>query len=200
MSLPVFPTLPGQGFARKAPVSATNIAPHESGREARTPIYSGLYEFEVAFDGLASDSASFPGLGAQSLQAIMGLYLQCLGGYGTFLYTDPNDNAVVDQNIATGDGATTLFTLGRAIGSGFDSDFLVTALTNVEVNGSPASGWTLIAPNLLSFASAPASGAAIAAAFSFAFVCRFLEDGADFENFMENLWATKSLKFRSVRQ
>jgi hypothetical protein len=200
MLLPSFPILPGQTFARKAPVSVSNIALHDSGREVRTPIYSGLYEFEVAFDGLASDAASLPGLGGQSLQAILGLYLQCLGGCGTFLYTDPNDDAVVNQNIATGDGATTLFTLGRSIGSGFDTDFLVTALTNVDINGSPASGWTLIAPNLLSFASAPASGAAVGASFSFAFVCRFLEDGVDFDNFMQNLWATKSLKFRSVRQ
>jgi hypothetical protein len=200
MSLPVFPALPGQSFARKAPLGATNIALHDSGREVRTPIYGGLYEYEVAFDGLASDSANFPGLDAQSLQAIVGLYLQCAGGFGTFLYTDPNDNAVANQNIAVGDGATTLFPLGRSIGAGFDTDFYVTAVTNVAVSGFSASGWTLIAPNLLSFSSAPASGGPIAASFSFAFVCRFLEDAADFENFMQNLWATRSLKFRSVRQ
>lgn len=200
MTLPTFPVLPGQGFARKTPLSATNIALHDSGREARTPIYGGLYEFEVAFDGLASESATFLGLAAQSLQAILGLYLQCLGGFGAFLYTDPNDNAVANQTIATGDGATTLFTLGRSIGAGFDTDLYVTALTNVSINNSSVPGWMLITPNLLSFSSAPASGAVIAASFSFAYVCRFLEDSADFENFMQNLWATRSLKFRSVRQ
>jgi len=200
MSLPVFPALPGQTFARKAPVRATNIALHDSGREARTSIYGGLYEFEVAFDGLAADDVSFPGLAAQSLQAIMGLYLQCLGGFGAFLYTDPNDNAVANQPIATGDGATTLFALTRSIGAGSDSDFYVTSVAGVSVNGASASDWTLLAPNLLSFSTAPASGAAISASFTFAFVCRFLEDATDFENFAQNLWAVKSVKFRSVRQ
>ena len=200
MTLPVFPNLPGQSFARKAPVSATNVALHDSGRETRTSIYGGLYEFEVAFDGLAADGCSFPGLASHSLQAILGLYLQCLGGFGAFLYTDPNDNAVVNQAIGTGDGATTLFTLLRSIGAGMDGDFYVTSVAGVSVNSASASNWTLVAPNLLSFATAPASGAPIVASFSFAFVCRFLEDAVDFENFAQNLWAAKSVKFRSVRQ
>lgn len=200
MTLPIFPTLPGQSFARKAPVSATNIAPHESGREVRTPLYNGLYEFDVAFDGLASDDASFPGLAAQSLQAILGLYLQCQGGLGTFLYTDPNDNTVTNQPIASGDGVTTLFTLARTIGAGIDSDFYITSIASVGVNGASVSDWMLVAPNLLSFSTAPASGAVVSASFSYAFVCRFLEDATDFENFAQNLWAAKSVKFRSVRQ
>ena len=45
----------------------------------------------------------------------MGLFLQC-GQFGTFLYTDPTDNAVTNQGIATGDGSTTTFTLGRSLG------------------------------------------------------------------------------------
>ncbi|HMK89081.1 MAG TPA: DUF2460 domain-containing protein [Methylocystis sp.] len=200
MTIPLFPALPGQTFAIKTPVSATNIASDDSGREARTPIYGGLYEFELAFDGLAADGVSYPGLSAQSLQAILGLYLQCQGGFGTFLYADPNDNAVMNQAIATGDGATTLYTLGRSMGAGFDTDFYVTSLAGVTVNGTDAGGFTLVPPNLLSFSTAPASGAAIAASFSYAFVCRFVDDAADFENFMQNLWSTQSLKFRSVRQ
>ncbi len=200
MSLPIFPALPGQGFATKTPVAATIIAAHESGREVRTPVYGGLYEFEVGFDGLASDSVCNPGLGAQSLQAIMGLYLQCGGGFGQFLYTDPNDNAVVNQGIATGDGATTQFKFLRSVGGALDTVGFVTAAASVTLGGAAASGWSLIAPNILSFAAAPSSGAIIAASFSYAFVCRFLEDSADFENFMQNLWAAKSIKFRSVQQ
>ena len=80
-------------------------------------MYQGLYEFEVGFEALASNAAE-SGLGAQSLQEVMGLYLQCGGAYGAFLYTDPNDNAAVNQTVAAGDGATTQFTLLRAIGAG----------------------------------------------------------------------------------
>ncbi|MGA8169577.1 MAG: DUF2460 domain-containing protein [Methylocystis sp.] len=200
MTLPTFPTLPGQTFATKSPITATNVAEHDSGRAVRTAVYQGLYEFEVGFDGLASDSQCNPGLGAQSLQAIMGLYLQCGGSYGAFLYVDPNDNAATNQTIATGDGATTQFTFLRSIGAGLDSDFFVTGVTSVAVNGALSANWSLVAPNVLAFASPPASGAAITASFTYAFVCRFLDDSQDFENFMQNLWAAKSIKFRSVRQ
>jgi len=40
----------------------------------------------------------------------------------------------------------------------------------------------------------------ISADFSYGFLCRFLEDTLDFEEFMDNLWSLKSLKFRQVRQ
>ncbi len=200
MNLPTFPTLTGQTFATKSPITATNVAEHDSGRTVRTALYQGLYEFEVGFEALASDASSNPGLGAQSLQAVMGLYLQCRGSYGAFLYVDPNDNAATNQTIAAGDGATTQFAFVRSIGAGLDSDFYVTGVTNVAVNGVAVSNWSLIAPNLLSFSAPPLSGASITGSFTYAFVCRFLEDSQDFENFMQNLWAAKSVKFRSVRQ
>lgn len=131
----------------------------------------------------------------------MGLYLQCAGGLGTFLYTDPNDNAAAAQVIATGDGATTRFPFMRRIGVALETVGFVTAIAEVSLNGvSQPSGWTLVAPNLLQFATAPPAGSSIAASFSYAFVCRFVDDELDFENFMQNLWAAKSVKFRSVRR
>ena len=91
---PSFPTLPGQGWSiHKRPAFATIVASHVSGREVRDALYQNpIWQFELTFDGLASDSASYPGLGAQSLQSLMGLFLQCQGQFGTFLYTDPTDN------------------------------------------------------------------------------------------------------------
>ena len=46
----------------------------------------------------------------------MGFFLQLQGQFGTFLYTDPDDNAVTGQAFATGDGATTSFTMMRSLG------------------------------------------------------------------------------------
>ncbi len=91
---PSFPSLAGQGWSvHKKPIFSTIVASHISGREVRDALYQNpIWEFEVTFDGLGSDSITYPGVGAQSLQAIMGLYLQCLGQYGTFLYTDPTDS------------------------------------------------------------------------------------------------------------
>ena len=199
---PLFPALPGQGWSvRKKPTFATIVASHVSWREVRDALYvDPLWQFELTFDGLASDAASYPGLGAESLQALMGLFLQCQGQWGTFLYVDPSDNFVSGQALGVGDGATTSFPLARALGGFLEPVGWATSVSLVTVAGAAqSSGWTLTAPNSLVFATAPASGAAIAASFAYAFVCRFDDDAAEFEQAMQNLWRLDSLKFRSVR-
>ena len=197
---PSFPTLPGQGWSvHKRPTFSTLVASHVSGREVRDALYQyPLWEFELTFDALASDTGA--GLGAQSLQSLMGLFLQCQGQVGTFLYTDPTDNAAVAQAFAVADGVTTGFTFARALGGFLEPVGWVTAVTSVTLNGaSQASGWSVAAPNVLTFAAAPGAGVIVAASFAYAFQCRFLDDTEDFEQFMQNLWTVKSLKFRSVR-
>ncbi|MGD0565429.1 MAG: DUF2460 domain-containing protein [Roseiarcus sp.] len=199
---PSFPTLPGQGWSvHKTPSFATIVAGHVSGREVRDALYQNpIWRFELSFDGLASDSASYPGLGAQSLQSLMGLFLQCQGQFGTFLYTDPTDNSATSQSFATGDGSTTTFTFARALGGFLEPVGWVTSVSQVTVAGvAQSTGWSLSTPNSLVFATAPASGALIGASFAYAFQCRFNDDAADFEQFMQNLWILQSLKFRSVR-
>lgn len=199
---PSFPTLPGQGWSvHKTPTFATIVAGHVSGREVRDALYQNpIWRFELSFDGLASDSASYPGLGAQSLQSLMGLFLQCQGQFGTFLYTDPTDNSATSQTFATGDGATTTFTFARALGGFLEPVGWVTSVAQVTIGGvAQGSGWSLSTPNSLVFATAPANGALIGASFAYAFQCRFDDDAADFEQFMQNLWTLQSLKFRSVR-
>ncbi len=199
---PAFPNLAGQGWSvHKKPVFATLVADHASGREVRDALWQyPLWEFELCFDGLASDSTSYPGLGAQSLQTLMGLFLQAQGQFGTFLYTDPTDCRVSGQVLGAGDGATTSFAFVRTLGGFAEPVGWVTSVASVALNGAPqSSGWSLTSPNTLVFSSAPGSGVAVTASFSYAFQCRFLEDGQDFEQFMQNLWAAPSVKFRSVR-
>jgi hypothetical protein len=199
---PTFPTLPGQGWSvHKRPNFATLIAGHVSGREVRDALYQNpIWQFELTFEGLASDSATYPGLGAQSLQSLMGLFLQCQGQFGTFLYIDPTDNGVTAQIVATGDGVTTSFAFARALGGFLEPVGWVTSVSQVSVGGAvQSSGWSLATPSSLVFASAPAAGASIAASFSYAFECRFDDDALDFDQFMAKLWAAQSVKFRSVR-
>jgi len=199
---PSFPTLSGQGWSvHKKPTFATIVASHVSGREVRDALYQNpIWQFELSFDALGSDSVSYPGLGAQSLQSLMGLFLQCQGQLGTFLYDDPTDQSVAGQIFATGDGATTTFTFARALGGFLEPVGWVTSVSQVTLGGVvQGSGWSLSAPNSLVFTTAPASGAAVGASFAYAFQCRFDEDSADFEEVMENLWRLESLKFRSVR-
>jgi hypothetical protein len=198
---PSFPTLAGQGWSvHKKPTFNTIVASATSGREVRDSLWQyPLWEFELVFDGLDSSSSSYPSLGAQSLQSLMGLFLQSGGQFGTFLYTDPTDNAVVNQGIATGDGSTTTFTMGRSLGGFTEPVGWVTSIANVKLNGTGTSAYALTTPNSLVFNSAPGAGVVITSSFSYAFNCRFLDDSEDFEQFMQNLWKVDSLKFRSVR-
>ena len=196
---PIFPTLAGQGWSvHKRPTFSTRVASHVSGREVRSALYAAtLYEYEVTFDALAS-SPSFAGLGASSLQTLLGFYLQCQGQLGTFLYVDPTDSTVKSQTIGTGDGATTSFPLVRTLGAFTEPVSTVTQLSAATVGGVTQAA-TLVTPNTLIFPIAPAAGASITADYSYAFLCRFLDDQQDFENVMSGLWQVASLKFRSVR-
>ncbi|MGB6326683.1 MAG: DUF2460 domain-containing protein [Methylocella sp.] len=199
---PPFPVLAGQGWSvHKKPTLSTRVASHVSGREVRAPFYAQtLYEFELTFEGL--DSAGFfPGLGASSLQSLMGLYIQVQGQYGTFLYTDPTDNTQstsISTVPATGDGTNTIFTLQRTLGGVTEPVSWITG-TPVVVDNGVAAGTFTVSGNTIVFTTAPLAGHTIAATCTYAFNCRFLEDQADFENFMNGLWMVSSLKFRSVK-
>lgn len=200
---PSFPTLAGLGWSsHKKPTFSTIVAPHVSGREVRNALYQNpIWQFELTFDGLTSSaSGAFANLGANSLQSLMGLFLQCQGQLGTFLYTDPTDGAATGQALATGDGTTTTFTFARTLGGFLEPVGWVTGVSAVYLNGvAHGSGWSLSTPNGLVFAVAPGAGVVVSADFSYAFQCRFDDDEEDFEQFMANLWTLKSLKFRSVR-
>ncbi|QAY96712.1 hypothetical protein CWB41_14030 [Methylovirgula ligni] len=199
---PSFPALPGQTWSvHKRPTFSTRVAAHVSGREVRAALYAqALYEFELTYSGLDSAGAD-NGLQANSLQALMGLYLAVQGQFGTFIYTDPTDNSVESQPVGQGDGSTTDFTLVRTLGGTSEIISWCGAISAVFLNGvsvSP-SAYSLVAPNTLSFTSPPTTGQLIEASFTYGFICRFIDDQEDFENFMSGLWSVDSLKFRSVK-
>jgi uncharacterized protein (TIGR02217 family) len=199
---PSFPALAGLAWSvHKKPVFSTVVASHVSGREVRDALYQNpIWQFELTFDGLSSSPTSYPGLGANSTQTLMGFFLACQGQYSTFLYTDPTDSAATNVTFAAGDGATTAFTFSRYMGAFLEPVGWVTSVSNIYLNGAnQASGWSLSTPNSLVFTSAPGAGVSIAATFTYAFQCRFDSDDHDFEEFMSNLWKVDSIKFKSVR-
>ncbi|MCI0468394.1 MAG: glycoside hydrolase TIM-barrel-like domain-containing protein, partial [Beijerinckiaceae bacterium] len=152
-----FPNLPGLAWSvHKCPTFATRVAQHVSGREVRAPFFSqSLYEFELTIEGMDSGGA-FPGLGAQSLQSLMGLYLQCQGQYGTFLFTDPTDKTVTSQAIGSGNGTKTAFTFQRTLGGATEPAPWVTSVGSVYLNGvDHPSLWALAVPNTLNFTNPP---------------------------------------------
>jgi hypothetical protein len=81
---PSFPTLAGLGWSvHKKPVFSTVVANHVSGREVRDALYQNpVWQFELTFDALSSSPTSYPGAGANSLQSLMGFFLQMQGNSG----------------------------------------------------------------------------------------------------------------------
>ena len=198
---PSFPTLAGQGWSvHKKPMFATIVASHVSGREVRDALYENpIWEFELTFDGLDSAS-SYTGLGANSLQALMGFSSPAAdSSRPSSMPTRPTMASRRGPSPA-GDGATTTFTFGRFLGSFFEPVGWVTSVANVYLNGvNQPSGWSLTTPNSLVFVTPPGNAVPITATFAYSFQCRFDADDLDFEEFMQNLWSAKSVKFRSVR-
>ena len=186
---------------KRTPGFSTRIASHVSGREVRIPLYSyPLYAYELSVEALDQYSA-FSGLGAASYQALRGLYETLQGQFGTFLYSDPGDSSVTGQLEGAGDGVTTHFTLVRTLGGAVSPVGWVSALNNVYLNGGALAPdlYSLILPNTLSFNTAPNAGVQISVDMTYAWVCRFLSDQQEFEEFMRGLHQTSSLKFRSVK-
>jgi len=194
------PFLPGLGWSvHRRPTFDTIVAPHSSGAEVRLALWqNALWEFELSYDALASNAA-YPGVWTNTLQTLMGFYLARGGARGTFLFIDPDFNSMTGQGIGAGDGTTVAFSFVRTFGGQVEPVGWVTNVAAVYLAGAPVTtGWT-VSGNTITFASPPANGVVVSADFSYGFVCRFLEDTIDFEEFMDNLWQLKSLKFRQVR-
>jgi hypothetical protein len=199
-----FPMLPGIGWpVHRRPNWRTVIVPHVSGAEVRTPLWPyPLWEFELTIDGVTASATQFKQLGANSFQTLLGFYLNMAGQLGTFLFYDSDFNYQAGAQVGTGDGSTTTFPFMRQAGGAWWEPISWTAGTpSVYLNGvKQTSGYSLLRPNLLSFAAPPAIGAAITADVSYYFLCRFLDDGEDFQQQLINLWDMKSIKFRQIRQ
>lgn len=194
MSNAVFPTLPGLGWSvGKTPEWSTKTQRMASGREFRAAFMSyPLWRFSLNYDFLRAASAY------AELQSLMGFFNARQGAYDSFLYTDPNDNSVTDYQFGTGDGTTVAFQLTRAYGGFIEPVMNVNTLTNIKKAGvaqSNPANYTIGSTGLVTFTSAPANGAALTWTGSFYFRVRFLQDVAEFEEFMKNLWQLKKLEF-----
>jgi uncharacterized protein (TIGR02217 family) len=201
----VFPTLPGLTWnVTKAPIFQTRIQRAVSGRELRALDYPNpLWQFTLAFAFLRDN----PAAGYDELRTLLGFFMLCQGAYGTFLFDDPTDDQVTGQAIGTGNASQTAFQLVRTIGNslpggGFSEPIVApNAVSAVYFNGvvqNPSSYSVDVNTGLVTFTTAPGTGVAITADFTYYFRCRFAEDSYDFENFMHQLWQLKKLSFISV--
>lgn len=207
----VFPTLrPGWTF-NKAPQFKNQIQRSISGRELRiqyqtVPTWLFTLTYEILADEFDTRQQGYSGgTTLNELRTLLGFYLAQQGTLNTFLFTDPTDYTVTNQNIGTGNGSTTTFQLVRTMGvSGGEFNEPIIApnvVSDVYVNGvvvSPGDYSVNYGTGVITFTSAPGSGLAVTATFTYYFVVRFSDDSQEFENFAWQLWQAKTIKLQSV--
>ena len=208
MSYPVMSStikwaLPGY---RKTPKFNTVVQTPAAGRGIRTLalMVFPTWVFELDLNFAIGDET----LANTAINDLLGLYLATYGGAGFFLYEDPNDHTLTNSQFGTGDGATVDFQLQRQIGSGgYDVLQNVHAITNVKINGTPTSSYSISSTGLITFTSPPAPSATLTWTGTFYFLCRFTEDTlsdlgrqAFYVSGGNNtgLWSVSSVKFESV--
>jgi len=166
-----------------------------SGRETRAAFMQyPLWDITVGYEFLRANSA-FP-----ELDTIVGLFLACKGSWDSFLIAIPNDQACTNMPFATGDGVTTVFQLTRTRGAGgfgFTEPVMnPLAVTNIKAAGAVVSGagYTIGSTGLVTFTTAPASGAALTWTGTYYFRCRFTKDQIEFDGFMQDLYELKKVE------
>jgi uncharacterized protein (TIGR02217 family) len=203
MAYPVFPTLPGMAMATKrSPVWRTGEQFTLSGKDTTISYMSyPLYQWSVDLAALRSYG------GMTELAQMIGFVNNVAGKAGSFLWLDPEDNAVVAQGFGTGNGTLKTFYLVRAYG-GFTEPVQqpggqagnpgsITIYVNgvAKVQGTDWSFGTL--PGSIVFVTAPASSAALTWTGPFYFLCRFMQDSQEFGQEFWQAWSTSALKFQS---
>lgn len=203
MSNLVFPAPSPQQFAfgwpvRKTPVFNTIVQKPASGRgELRLALQTyPRWQFELDVNYLKGDAT----LPSSYFTTLLGFYLQAQGQAADWLYSDPFDFNVSGQNFGTGDGTTVSFQLVRTLGGFTDIVQNLNGAPSIYINGvNQGSGWTVGPTGIVTFSSAPGSGAALSWYGNFYFRCRFNTDSLDdLQEDLFQVWSLKGLKFLSV--
>jgi uncharacterized protein (TIGR02217 family) len=205
MSSEVFPSLAGLEYpVVRTPVFKTLIQQAVSGQENRAALQVyPRWQWTLSFNFLRDDAND-------EFHTLLAFFLARQGAYDSFLFTDPDDNAVTGQPIGVGTGSQAQFQLVRSFG-GFDEPVLAPLLvSNLKVGGVPkiqgtdygVGNWENgVTPNgTVNFLTgAPAAGQSIVADIAYYWPVRFLADQYDFAKFMNRLWEQKKLDFISLK-
>lgn len=192
------PSLLGLGWnVIKTPIWATKVQTSVNGKELRAAFWSRpRWKFTLTYDMLRADVNA-------DLQKLMGFFNQMKGSFDDFYFADPTDFVATAQVIGVGDGVNKTFQLQRAIDN--FSDLVLANSTGtflVYDNGSSvpytARGYG-INDSSVTLTSAPIAGHSVTWTGTYIFRCRFMQDMADFENFMYQLWSLKKLEFISTK-
>ena len=206
---PIFPALIGLGYSViKRPIFYNASARSGSGWLVRVSYAAApTWEWDLTFDVLRDPNAT------SDLRKLLGFYLARNGDLIPFLFLDPDDNSVTAQNVGTGDGTTTIFTLVRSYGAletGVENiGYLNTGATfNVYFDGTLQSTSTydvLTATpgkQQISFHTAPPAAPScpvITVDMSYYYYVHFKDPTNDFEKFADKFWTVKKITLESLR-
>lgn len=203
MSYQQFPgsQLVGMGWPTRTQLYSVIVAKSESGREVRLSNYTqSYYSWSIPFGYLNCN----PNVAVADWATLLGFYDQMLGQYGPFLYDDPVDDDTsqfvnpatpTPSQIGTGDGVTTTFQLARTFGGSSKLIYYVNSTNRaprIYINGTlDPSGYTISSTGLVTFGSAPSSGAVVAWDGQFFWLVRFANDAIETEQIVQQYFVVK---------
>ena len=163
--------------ARGGPERATDVVTLASGREERNSRWAQSRRRYNAGYGVKSRA---------DMQAVLAFFEERRGRFHSFLWRDGLDHAAADEPIGTGDGTAVSFQLTKRYGASFDPYLRpitkpVADSVVVKVDGAVTAVAVDALTGIVSFAAAPAEGAAISASFVFDVPVRFDTDRLDVE-------------------
>lgn len=196
MSNNVFPTLPGLTWPvhRQVLHPPVAIKTTPSRREFRARDSSvPLYRWQLSFEFLRDAQAW------QEWQTLEGFYNQQGGPFDDFIFVDVADQAVTNQTIGVGDGATTQFQLVRSLGGFLAPVYAPVSGQTIKVAGATVTPTSISATGLVTLAAAPTAGQLVTWTGSFGWRVRFADEYADFERFLSGFWTLKKLTLLSIK-
>lgn len=199
MSNLVFTPPPFVGWSVfKSPEMSTLVQPSTSGKTTRASFWANpIWHFKLTWEVLKDGNAT-----PSDFQSLADFFLARGGSFDTFLYTDPTDNAVTNMNFGTGDGVTTAFQLVRTWSAFAEAIQNVNGAPTIKKAGVTQTAgvdYSIGSTGIVTFASAPAAAAALTWTGNFYYRLRFEKDLIEFENFMFNLFALKTLELTSEK-
>lgn len=197
MSNAVFPSMPGIKWGSvKTPMWSTKVQKAASGRELRAAYFSyPLYKFSLSYEVLRSGALA-------ELQTLVGFFNARQGSFDSFCYQDPEDNTVTAQQFAVAVAGQTQYQLVRSYGGYVEPVLALNGAPAIYVGGvlqTPGTHYTVSSLGLVTFIAQPAAGQALTWSGGFYYRVRFLQDSADFERFLYQLWSLKKIEFQTVK-
>jgi len=197
MSNQIYPSLPGLTHGQERsimppPVSIkTTPARREyRARDATLPRYA----YTLPYSFLRSSAARL------ELQTLGGFYNTHGGEFDSFLYLDRVDSDATAAPFGVGDGTATVFQALRPWGGFAEPVDAFVGTPVVHINGTPTTGFSVTAGSgVITFASAPASGAVLTWTGQHYRRCRFAMGELTATQFLHTLWETRRVQLISTK-